>query len=85
MQHIEKEYDQSFVLEPTKLTSLVEKIHERLADLQNTTQHDKFELFLTNHLHEEFTDIEKVLSRQNSRKHKIKRLLVICSATTKSF
>jgi hypothetical protein len=36
MKHIDKGYQQSFLLERTKLTRLVDKIHERLADHTNT-------------------------------------------------
>lgn len=72
---------QPFLLEPTKLGRLVDKIHERLGDHQNIRLHDTFEVFLTGNRCEERTALDEVLALDNSRKHKITRLIVTCSAS----
>jgi hypothetical protein len=82
MKHIHKEYQQSFLLEPTKLNRLVGKIHERLADHANSASHDSFEVFLTGSRREEMTKADDVLALDNSRKHRIERLVISCSAST---
>jgi hypothetical protein len=82
MKHIHKEYQQPFLLEPTKLNRVAGKIHERLADHTNSTLHDRFEVFLTGSRREEMTTVDDVLALDNSRKHKIERLVIVCSAST---
>lgn len=82
MVNVHKEYQQPFLLEPTKLGRLVDKIHERLGDHQKTKPHDTFEVFLTGNRHEEMTTLDQVLALDNSRKHKITRLVVTCSASS---
>jgi hypothetical protein len=81
MKHILKEYQQAFLLEPTKLNRLVGKIHERLADHANSASHDSFEVFLTGNRREEMTSTDDVLALDNSRKQKIERLVIVCSAS----
>jgi len=82
MKNVYKEYEKPFLLEPTKLGRLVDKVHERLGDHANTTVHDSFEVFLSGDRREEMTDVEDVLAIDNSRKHQIKRLVIACSAST---
>jgi hypothetical protein len=82
MKHIHKEYQRPFLLEPTKLNRLVGKIHERLADHTNGTVYDRFEVFLAGSRREEMTTVDDVLALDNSRKHKIERLVIVCSAST---
>lgn len=82
MKHIHKEYQRPFLLEPTKLNRLVGKIHERLADHTNGTLYDRFEVFLAGSRREEMTTVDDVLALDNSRKHKIERLVIVCSAST---
>ena len=82
MINVHKEYRQAFLLEPTKLGRLVDKIHERLEDQQKTTPHDTFEVFFTGNRREEMTTLSGVLALDNSRKHKITRLVVTCSASS---
>jgi hypothetical protein len=82
MKHIHKEYQQPFLLEPTKLNRLVGKIHERLADHPKSTLYDRFEVFLSGSRREEMTTVDDVLALDNSRKHKIERLVLVCSAST---
>lgn len=82
MKQIHKEYQHPFLLEPTKLTRLVELIHDRLAELPHKTASDHFEVTLSGKRTEEMTTIDDVLALENSRKHKIKRLLIISSAGT---
>jgi hypothetical protein len=82
MKHIHKEYAQPFLIEPTKLLRIVGKIHERLADHTNCTPHDSFEVFLTGNQREEMTTLDEVLALDNSRKHTIERLVILCSAST---
>jgi hypothetical protein len=82
MINVHKEYRQAFLLEPTKLLRLIDKIHERLEDHHGTTLHDTFEVFLSGDRREELTSLTQVLALDNSRKHKIKRLVVTCSASS---
>jgi hypothetical protein len=83
MKQIDKPYERAFLLEPTKLIRLIDKIHERLGDHQHTTTHDSFEVFLSDKRHEKMTSVDEVLALENSRKHEIQRLLIVCSAATK--
>src|SRR5262245_36974910 len=76
-----KEYHQAFLLEPTKLRRLIDKIHERLGDHQNTVPVDTFNVFLTGDRREETTTLDQVLALDNSRKRKITRLEIECSAS----
>jgi hypothetical protein len=82
MKHIHKEYQRPFLLEPTKLYRLVGKIHERFEDHPNSTLYDRFEVFLSGSRREEMTTVNDVLDLDNSRKHKIERLVLVCSAST---
>jgi hypothetical protein len=82
MINVHKEYYQPFLLEPTKLGRLVDKIHERLKDNEETRPHDTFEVFLTGNRHEEMTALDQVLALDNSSKHKITRLIVTCSSSS---
>jgi hypothetical protein len=82
MKLIHKEYAQPFLVEPTKLNRIVGKIHERLADHANSSLHDSFAVFLTGNRREEMTTLDDVLALDNSRKHKVERLVVLCSAAT---
>ena len=82
MIHVHKEYQQAFLVEPTKLGRLVDKIHERLADHKNTTLHDQFEVFFTGNRREEMTNLDDVLALDNSRKHRIIRLAMACAASS---
>jgi hypothetical protein len=82
MKQIHKGYQQSFLLEPTKLNRLVGTIHERLADHTHNASHDSFEVFLTGSRREEMTTVDDVLALDNSRKRKIERLVIVCSAST---
>ncbi len=79
MNQIHKEYGHSFVLEPTKLTRLVDTMHERLGDRNSSGLHDVFEVFFNGDRHEELTSLDQVLSLDNSRREKIKRLVIQCS------
>jgi hypothetical protein len=80
---IDKGYQKPFLIEPTKLTRLVEKIHERLGEHADTTTNDLFEVFLSGNRHEELTSLDSVLALENSSKYAIQRLLVTCSTATK--
>lgn len=81
MKQVHKEYQRPFLLEPTKLSRLVDRIHERLADHQSTTRHEEFEVFLSGNRREEIATLEQVLELENSRKRKIERLVIVSSAT----
>lgn len=81
MKQIHKDYAQAFLLEPTKLTRLVNLIHERLGDHVKTSVRDHFEVFVSGNRREEMDSIDDVLAVENSRKQKIERLLITCSAT----
>jgi hypothetical protein len=82
MINVHKDYRQAFLLEPTKLERLVNTIHERLEDHEGTTPHDTFEVFLTGNRREELTALSQVLALDNSRKRRITRLVVTCSASS---
>ena len=82
MKHIHKEYQQPFVLEPTKLNRLVSTIHERLKDHRDSFLQDHFEVFLTGNRREEMSTVDDVLALDNSRKAKIERLVIVCSSST---
>lgn len=82
MTQIQKDYQRGFVLEPTKLSRIVDTIHERFADHENATQVDRFEVFLRGDRREEMTRLDDVLALDNSRRHRIERLLISCSAFT---
>jgi H+/Cl- antiporter ClcA len=84
MKQVYKQYDQAFLLEPTKLGRIVDTIHQRLADHADTTTHDAFEVFLTGNRSEELTSLEEVLALDNSRRQRITRLLISCTAATSS-
>jgi hypothetical protein len=78
---LNKDYQRAFLLEPTKLTRLVNQIHERLADHQPGSQHDRFEVYLSGDRHEELTNVDDVLALDNSSRRKIERLVIVCSAS----
>lgn len=82
MTQIHKNYERYFLLEPTKLIRLIDKIHERLADHKHTTTHDSFTVFLAGNRREELTNVDDLLALDNSPKQKIQRLLIVCSAAT---
>jgi hypothetical protein len=82
MKHVHKQYEPAFLLEPTKLGRIVDTIHQRLADHANTATHDVFEVFLTGNHREEMTAIDDVLALDNSRRHRVARLVIQCSAST---
>jgi hypothetical protein len=58
MKQIYKEYAGPFLLEPTKLTRLIDTIHQRLADYPHLSTHDHFEAFLTGDRRDEMTTLE---------------------------
>lgn len=83
MKQIHKEYGHPFLLEPTKLTRLIDKIHGRLAEHEPTMNRDSFEVFLSGNRREEMTSVDEVLALENSRTQKIQSLLISCSAGRK--
>jgi hypothetical protein len=76
MRIVKKTYQRAFILEPTKLTRLVGVIHERLEDHPCDNQSDTFEVFLSDNSVELLRSLEEVLALENSKKHKIKRVLI---------
>jgi hypothetical protein len=81
---IHKQYERSFLLEATKLTRLLEVIHDCLRSEALPFGRDRFHLFLSGDRTEEATTLEEVFAVENSKKHAIKRLLVIASAGSQS-
>jgi hypothetical protein len=79
MKQIHKEYDRPFALEPTKLTRLMDNLHERLRDHGNAQPQDRFKIFLSGNRQEELDSLDAVLALENSRKQKIQRLLITSS------
>jgi hypothetical protein len=82
MSHLHKEYSKPFLLEPTKLRRLVDRIHDRLSDHANTIQHDVFEVFFTGNRRAEMADLDQVLALDNSKTQKITALEITCFAST---
>ena len=80
MPQVYKEYNHHFLLEPTKLTRIVDTIHGCVATIPGVILSDSFELFLNGDRHEELSGVDAVLGADNSRKHKIQRLIIRCSA-----
>ncbi len=80
MTQIHKEYVKSFLLEPTKLTRIVDQIHGRLADQKGAKVQDHFHVFLSNNRQEELSSLDQVLALENSKRYKIERLLVTSSS-----
>lgn len=81
MINVQKEYQKSFLVEPSKLGRLIDKIHERLRENQNAPLQDMFQVFFTGDRREEMTELDDVLALDNSRKKKIKRLAITCSSS----
>ena len=80
MVRVDKEYEQqAFLIEPTKLRRLVDKIHERLKNHKDSIIQDAFEVFKTGNRREEITSLDHVLALDNSCKQKITRLVITCS------
>jgi hypothetical protein len=84
MKQIHKDYQRPFLLEKTKLDRLMAIIHDRVQEHPNTTTRDDFEVFMSGPRRDEVTSIEDVLKLDNSRQSRIQRILVTCSASTKS-
>jgi hypothetical protein len=82
MKQIHKDYERPFLREKTKLGRLMDIIHDRLGEHQDTTKRDDFEVFLSEQRREEMNSVEDVLKLDNSRKSKIQRLLITCCAST---
>jgi hypothetical protein len=57
-------------------------MHERLSDQPHAVLHDRFHVFLTGDRREELTSIDDVLELENSRKHRITRLVATSTAST---
>ena len=82
MKQIYKEYAQPFLIEPTKLNSVVNKIHERLGDHAGTATRDSFEVFMSGNRRETLHGVEAVLALENSSRQRIQRLTVVSSSVT---
>jgi hypothetical protein len=82
MKQIHKDYERPFLLEKTKLDRILDVIHGRLGEHQDTTKRDDFEVSLSGQRREEMTSVNDVLKLDNSRKSKIQRLLITCCASS---
>lgn len=80
MPQVYKQYNRRFLLEPTKLTRIVDTIHGCIDTIPGITQRDDFHLFLKDTRREELSSIDDVLAADNSRKHRIEMLAIHCSA-----
>jgi hypothetical protein len=85
MKKVDKEYPHPFLLEPTKLNRIIDTVHGSFAAIPNATLHDNFEVFLTGDRREELPSVDTVLALDNTRKHKIQRLVIFCSASSPGF
>lgn len=79
--HVQKQYERSFLLEPTKLSRIVDTIHQRLGDHPDTFKLDRFEIFSTGNRRDLVTSLGAVLDFDNTRRHEIERLLLTCTAS----
>ena len=84
MHSVYKDYQKAFLVEPTKLRRLVDTVHERLASRPDLALQDSFEIFLAGNRHEEMSNLDDVLAHDNSRRHKITRVAITCSASAPS-
>ena len=82
MKKVDKEYPHPFLLEPTKLNRIVDIIHASFSATPNATIEDHFDVFLTGDRREEFSSVDAVLAVDNTRKHKIQRLVIYSSASS---
>jgi hypothetical protein len=82
MKQIDKKYPQPFLLESTKFTRLVGLINDCLSVHKQTITSHQYEVTLSGNRREVMTSIDEVLALENSRKQKIKRLLIVSSGTT---
>lgn len=80
MPQIQKDYSHAFLVEPTKLTRLLDLIHHGItggsADIYVIY---RFHVFLRKNRVDEFDSVDAVLALENSRKKKIQRISVLCS------
>ena len=60
----------------------MEVIHERLGDYPDKIITDHFQVFMEGNRCDELTSLEQVLAVENSKKHKIQRLVIVSSAAT---
>jgi len=82
MTEIHKEYAWAFSLEPTKLTRLIDIVHERLADHPPSLAHDSFAVFQKGDRLDKQSDVSQVLAIENLKKRKIQRVLIQCSGVS---
>lgn len=81
MKHSHKDYNEAFLLEPTKLQRIVDTVHDRLADFPSALIRDDFEVFLSGNRREELGALYDVLELDNSKKRRIERLVFVSSAS----
>ena len=67
---VQKEYARPFLVEPTKLTRMVDKIHDRPAEQAEGPARDRFEVFMSGDRHEELTSLDQVLALDNSERQR---------------
>jgi hypothetical protein len=82
MTEIHKEYAWPFSLEPTKLTRLIDIVHERLADHSSSQALDSFSVFQKGDRLDKLSDVSQVLALENLKKRKIQRVLIQCSGAS---
>src|SRR4051794_33591467 len=66
MIHVHEEYQQPFLIEPTKLARLLDAVHARLGRRVDHTLHDTFEVFLMGNRLELKTSLNEVLALENA-------------------
>src|SRR5688572_1040874 len=71
MKQVHKEYEQPFLLEPTKLLRLVDTCHEQLRLQGPAKLCDDFEVFLSGNQRIELKSVDEVLALENSRRRAI--------------
>jgi|GEM_PF-3249919 len=81
MTQVEKQYGAPFLVEPTKLGRIVDVIHQRLAEHANTAAHDSFDVFFAGNRRVVAETLDEVLSLDNSRRSRVTRLLIVCTAS----
>jgi len=76
-----KVYDYSFLLEPTKLTQIVENIHAQMPEDDGVSVRDSFIVYQTGNKENKFSSLSDVIKTDNSRRYRVRRLLISSSAT----
>jgi hypothetical protein len=82
MKTIRKEYQRPFILEPSKLSRILDVAHDNLSSATQGQIADSFEISMAGNRTEQATVLDDVLNLDNSRRYKILRVLITSSASS---